>query len=128
MSADREVAILGVGMHPWGKWGRSFIEYGVKAARDAIQDAGINWSDVDYVSGGTSVRCGYDGYVAGSTFANALGFQGVQIASSYAACATGVTALSVARNQILTGGANVALVVGADTCLLYTSPSPRDRG
>ena len=29
-----EVAILGVGMHPWGKWGRNFVEYGVHAIHD----------------------------------------------------------------------------------------------
>ena len=37
----QEVAILGVGMHQWGKWGRNFVEYGVKAAEDALKDAGI---------------------------------------------------------------------------------------
>ena len=37
MSADREVAILGVGMHPWGKWGRNFVEYGVVAAQAAYE-------------------------------------------------------------------------------------------
>ena len=26
---SKEVAILGVGMHPWGKWGRNFAEFGV---------------------------------------------------------------------------------------------------
>ena len=31
---------LGVGMHPWGKWGRNFVEYGVVAARAALADAG----------------------------------------------------------------------------------------
>ena len=30
------VAILGAGMHPWGKWGRNFVEYGVHAARAAL--------------------------------------------------------------------------------------------
>lgn len=25
------VYILGAGMHPWGKWGRDFTEYGVAA-------------------------------------------------------------------------------------------------
>ena len=29
------VYILGAGMHPWGKWGRDFTEYGVVAARAA---------------------------------------------------------------------------------------------
>ena len=36
----KEVAVLGVGMHPWGKWGQSFVTYGVKAAQDALKDAG----------------------------------------------------------------------------------------
>ena len=26
------VYILGAGMHPWGKWGRNFVEYGLAAA------------------------------------------------------------------------------------------------
>jgi len=34
---DRSVAVLGVGMHPWGKWGRNFVEYGLAAARDALR-------------------------------------------------------------------------------------------
>lgn len=110
-----EIAVIGVGMHPWGKWGRNFVEYGVHAARAALGDAGLDWRDVDFVSGAVTVRCGYPGYVAGSTFARALGFTGAQVASSYAACASGATALSVARGQILSGAAEVALVVGADT-------------
>ncbi len=35
MPSDKEIAVLGVGMHPWGKWGRNFVEYGVHAARAA---------------------------------------------------------------------------------------------
>jgi len=110
-----EVAILGVGMHPWGKWGRNFVEYGVKAAQDALADAAVAWTDVDFVAGANTVRCGYPGYVSGSTFAQALGWPGVNVSSSYAACASGAQALSSARAQILAGAAECALVVGADT-------------
>jgi acetyl-CoA acetyltransferase len=109
------VAVAGVGMHPWGKWGRNFVEYGVAAARDALADAGIAWSDVDLVVGGETVRNGYAGYVAGSTFAQALGWNGATIATSYAACATGAQAIDTARARILAGLCEVALVVGADT-------------
>jgi acetyl-CoA acetyltransferase len=109
------IAVAGAGMHPWGKWGRSFVEYGVKAARDALADAGIPWSDVDLVVGGETVRNGYAGYVAGSTFAQAMGWNGARIATSYAACATGAQALDTARARILAGMSEVALVVGADT-------------
>ena len=102
-------------MHPWGKWGRPFTEYGVHAARAALADAGVAWTDVDLVVGGETVRNGYGGYVAGATFAQALGWNGARVATSYAACATGAQALDTARARILAGLCEVALVVGADT-------------
>ncbi|MDH2393514.1 lipid-transfer protein [Streptomyces sp. HNM0663] len=112
MSGD--IAVLGVGMHPWGKWGRSFVRYGVAAARDALADAGLEWRQVRSVVGADTVRCGYPGYVAGATFAQALGWQGARVASVYAACASGAQAIAAARAQILAGLADVVLVVGAD--------------
>jgi acetyl-CoA acetyltransferase len=112
---SNDVAVLGIGMHPWGKWGRSFASYGVHAARTALDDAGVAWPDVDLVVGGETVRNGYAGYVAGATFAQALGWNGARVATSYAACATGAQALDTARARILAGMCDVALVVGADT-------------
>jgi len=112
---NTEVAVLGVGMHPWGKWGRSFVSYGVHAARAALTDAGVSWEDVDLVVGGETVRNGYAGYVAGATFAQALGWNGASVATSYAACATGAQALDTARSRIRAGSSRVAVVIGADT-------------
>jgi len=112
---SNEIAILGVGMHPWGKWGHNFVQYGVAAAREALADAGVPWQDIKFVSGGATIRCGYPGYVAGATFAQALGWQGAEVNTSYAACASGSQALAAARNKILSGECEVALVVGADT-------------
>ncbi|MGW6143266.1 lipid-transfer protein [Streptomyces sp. NPDC055140] len=109
-----DVAVLGAGMHPWGKWGRGFVEYGTVAARAALADAGVDWRDVDSVVGADTVRGGYPGYVAGATFAKALGWQGARVASVYAACASGAQAVNAARTQILAGLADVVLVVGAD--------------
>ncbi len=115
MADDKRVAVAGVGMHPWGKWGRNFVEYGVAAARTALADAGIAWEDVDYVAGADTIRNGYPGFIAGATFAQALGWTGARVSSCYAACASGAAAISNARAQILAGLAEVALVVGADT-------------
>ncbi len=112
---SHDVAVLGVGMHPWGKWGRSFVSYGVHAARAALKDSAVSWEDVDFIVGGETVRNGYGGYVAGATFAQALGWNGARVATSYAACATGAQALDTARARILAGLSEVALVVGADT-------------
>ena len=46
-----EVAILGAGMHPWGKWGRSFIDYGVTAAR-----AGLARGDIVVALNGAEIK------------------------------------------------------------------------
>ena len=109
-----EVAVLGAGMHPWGKWGRSFVEYGAAAARAALADAGLEWQEIGSVVGAATVRGGYPGHVAGATFAKALGWRGARVASVYAACASGAQAVNTARAQILAGLADVVLVVGAD--------------
>jgi acetyl-CoA acetyltransferase len=124
----KEVVVLGAGMHPWGKWGRNFIEYGVHAARAALADAGIEWRDVQFVAGGDTVRNGYPGYVAGASIAQALGWSGAQVASTYGACATGAQAIDLARARILAGLCDVALVVGADAAPKgFFAPAGGDR-
>jgi acetyl-CoA acetyltransferase len=123
-----EVAVLGVGMHPWGKWGRNFVEYGVKAAREALTDAGLEWSQIQFVAGGETVRNGYPGYVAGASIAQALGWSGAQVASTYGACASGSQAIDTARAHILAGLCDVALVVGADAAPKgFFAPTGGDR-
>ncbi len=115
MSDDRDLVVLGAGMHPWGKWGRNFVEYGLVAAREALADADVAWRDIEFVAGADTIRNGYPGFVSGSTFSQALGWTGAQISSSYAACASGAQAVQSARAQLLAGFADVALVIGADT-------------
>jgi acetyl-CoA acetyltransferase len=128
MTASREVAVLGVGMHPWGKWGRNFVEYGVVAARAALADAGVGLDDVQFLAGADTMRNGYPGYVAGSTFAQALGWTGLPVSSAYGACASGAMAVQAARAQILAGFCDVALVVGADTAPQgFFGPAPGER-
>ncbi len=123
-----EIAILGAGMHPWGKWGKNFVEYGVKAARDALKESGVAWKDIQFVSGAATIRNGYPGQVAGATFAQALGWQGAEVNTSYAACASGSQALAAARAKILSGQCDVALVVGADTTPKgFLAPAKGDR-
>ncbi|MFJ8012470.1 lipid-transfer protein [Streptomyces sp. NPDC096339] len=123
-----DVAVLGAGMHPWGKWGRSFVEYGRAAARAALDDAGLDWTDVGSIVGADTMRSGYPGYVAGATFAQALGWQGARVTSVYAACASGAQAIGAARSQILAGLADVVLVVGADAAPKgFFAPAGGDR-
>ena len=125
---SEQVVVLGVGMHPWGKWGKPFAEYGVVAARAALADAGIEWTDVGYLAAGNTMRNGYPGYVAGSTLAQALGWSGIPVSSSYAACASGVVAIEAARARIQSGRADVAIAIGADTAPKgFFGPLPGER-
>ncbi|GAA5073202.1 lipid-transfer protein [Thermocatellispora tengchongensis] len=109
------VVVLGIGMHPWGKWGRPFLDYGLAAAREALADAGVEWPEIQYVVGADTIRNGYPGFVSGAAFAQALGWTGARVASCYAACASGAQALDIARTRILAGLCDLALVVGADS-------------
>ncbi|MFE3092877.1 lipid-transfer protein [Streptomyces sp. NPDC059248] len=126
--AGGDIAVLGAGMHPWGKWGHGFVRYGTAAARAALADAGVDWRRIDSVVGADTVRGGYPGYVAGATFARALGWQGARVSSVYAACASGAQAIATARAQILAGLADVVLVVGADAAPKgFFAPAGGDR-
>src|ERR1700739_1320774 len=109
------VYILGAGMHPWGKWGTDFTEYGMVAARAALAESGLDWPRIQFVAGADPIRNGYPGFVAGATFAQKLGWTGISVSSSYAACASGSQALQSARAHILAGFCDGALVVGVDT-------------
>ena len=64
MSPD-PLYILGAGMHPWGKWGHDFTEYGVVAARAALAEAGLDWRQIQLVAGADTIRNGYPGFIAG---------------------------------------------------------------
>ncbi|MBW2031879.1 MAG: thiolase family protein, partial [Deltaproteobacteria bacterium] len=40
----REVSIIGVGLHPWGKFrDKTFVEVGSVAVSNALKDADIEW-------------------------------------------------------------------------------------
>ncbi|MFF3555047.1 lipid-transfer protein [Streptomyces tsukubensis] len=126
--AAGDIAVLGTGMHPWGKEGRGFLHYGRVAARAALADAGLDWRDIGSVVGACTVRGGYPGYVAGASFARALGWQGARVTSVYAACASGAQAIATARAQILAGLADTVLVVGADAAPKgFFAPAGGDR-
>lgn len=110
-----EVVILGVGMHPWGKWPeRKFNEYGLAATRNALHDANLEWKDIQFVAAGITMYSGTPGLLAGSTLTEAMGWTGIPVINNFNACATGGYALDAARARILSGLCDIALCVGMD--------------
>ena len=108
------VAIAGVGMHPWGKWGRPFVEYGVHAARAALADAGIDPTEVDLIVLATATP--NRTFPATATqVQHALGCDGGAAFDVGAVCSGFLYAIGTADSMIRTGMATCALVIGAET-------------
>ena len=52
MSAVQRVAIIGVGLHPFGRFeGKSAMQMGVDAIFAAVADAGIEYRDIQAATG-----------------------------------------------------------------------------
>ncbi|HTN79941.1 MAG TPA: thiolase family protein [Acidimicrobiales bacterium] len=102
------VSIIGVGLHPFGRFEISGREMGLIAAREALADAGLTWSDIDFAAGGSR-----DGGHA-DALVSELGLTGVPFISVYNGCGTGGSALLTASQAIKSGAADIALAVGFD--------------
>ncbi|MDQ1515422.1 MAG: hypothetical protein QOE80_1252 [Actinomycetota bacterium] len=108
MSAP-EVAIVGIGIHPFGRHdGVSGRAMGVHAVREALGDAGVGWSDVDFAFGGSRDGGNADAMVAD------LGLTGLPFVNVRNGCATGGSALVAASNAIRAGAGDLGVVVGFD--------------
>jgi len=50
---NRELAIVGMGLHPWGKWpDKSMAEMGCYAITQALEDAHMKWRDIEAMACG----------------------------------------------------------------------------
>jgi acetyl-CoA C-acetyltransferase len=104
-----DVAIVGVGMHPFGRHGDvSALEMGAVAARAALADAGMKWTDIQYAIGGSFEVDNPDAVVA------FLGLTGIDFNNVYNGCATAGTALSLGVQAIRSGRYDRILVLGMD--------------
>ncbi len=110
----REVAILGVGMIPWGElWEKSLRKMTSEAGLAALDDAGVEKIDALYVgcmSSGLFVGQEH----LGSLVADYLGQVPVSATRVESACASGGAALRQGFLHIMSGLADVVLAVGVE--------------
>ena len=108
MSAP-EIAVVGVGLHPFGRYGDKLcLQMGAEAAQSALADAGAQWSDVQVAAVGSHVVSNPDAIVSW------LGLTGIPVRGVFNGCATGGTSLQVAAQSIRLGEADVAMAIGMD--------------
>jgi acetyl-CoA acetyltransferase len=108
MSRPPTVAVVGAGIHAFGRFDSSGLDLAEVAVRAALADAGVTWSDIDYAVGGSNVSGKPD------TLVGRLGLTGIPFATVRNGCATGGVALMNAAQALRAGDAELALVVGFD--------------
>lgn len=104
-----EVAIVGVGLHPFGRHGDKLcLQMGAEAAQSALADAGIDWAQVQTAYVGSYEVSNPDAVVGW------LGLTGIPVRGVFNGCATGGTSLQMAAQAIRHGEADIAMAIGMD--------------
>ncbi|OBG90488.1 acetyl-CoA acetyltransferase [Mycobacterium sp. E3251] len=109
MSSTPDIAIIGVGLHPFGRYeDRSALEMGAVAIGHALRDAGVEWSDVGSLYAG-SLEVANPEAVTGL-----VGMTGLPARATLSGCATGNSLLTLAARDVQLGEAEIAVGVGLD--------------
>ena len=104
-----DVHIVGAGIHPFGRHdGKTGLDQGVFAIHEALADAGVAWSDMQFAFGGSSAAGNADAVLP------RLGLTGVQFINVANGCATGGSAILSGYWAIKSGEFDLGLVVGFD--------------
>src|ERR1700693_230633 len=105
-----DVVILGIGIHPFGRFDASFQALGSEAARLALKDAGVEWKQIEFAY----LSRMYLPATSGARILKTLGCTGIPIVDVEAACASGGAALRQAVLAIRSGEADLGLVLGVE--------------
>ena len=109
---QREVVVLGVGLHPFGRFPEKELpQLAQGAVVEALKDARVRWKDVHIAYFG---HVYYQGMSLGEVTLRELGLTGIPIVNVENACSSGSTAFWQAYWGIATGVYDMALAFGAE--------------
>ena len=104
-----DVAIIGVGLHPFGRFeGKTAMEMGVDAIGAAVTDAGLDWRDIQFGVGGSWTVANPDAIVG------MVGLTGIPFTNVFNACATAASATKACADGIRLGDYDIGIAVGMD--------------
>ena len=104
-----DVAIIGVGLHPFGRFGdKTAFQMGADAVDLALTDAGVAWTDVQFAYGGSWEVAQTD------PLTGLLGLTGIPFMNVFNACATAASAIQQTANAIQAGIGDIGVAVGLD--------------
>jgi len=103
-----DVAIIGVGLHPFGRFDKTAMQMGAEAIQTALDDAGIEWKDIQFGVGGSYEVSNPDAVT------RLVGLTGIPFTDVFNACATAASATQVCADTIRLGKYDIGIAVGLD--------------
>ncbi|MEO6029556.1 MAG: transporter [Candidatus Binatia bacterium] len=112
----RDVAVVGLGMHPWGKFPDKSVQQLCRVAVDAaLKDAGVAWREIEAVAAASSRFSGGRGWgLNGNDVVDDMGATGIPVYNLSAGCAAGGNAFNIGTMLVASGQHDMVLVVGGE--------------
>src|SRR5947208_16476271 len=103
-----DVAIIGVGLHPFGRFDKTAMEMGAEAIQSALTDAGVDWKDIQFGFGGSYEVSNPDAVT------RLVGLTGITFTNVFNACATAASAIQQTADTIRLGKYDIGIAIGLD--------------
>src|ERR1700680_3720956 len=103
-----DVAIIGVGLHPFGRFEKTAMQMGAEAIQFALKDAGVKWKDIQFGFGGSHEVSTPDAVT------RLVGLTGITFTNVFNACATAASAIQQTADTIRLGKYDIGIAIGLD--------------
>lgn len=118
LSDLRPVYVAGIGFHRYQRLSDdSFVQLGLTAVREALNDSGIAWPEVDQAFTGTATI----GMAVSRPILTHLGATGIGMTQVENASASGSTAVRMAATAVASGTSDVSLALGVDKRIKFVN-------
>ena len=105
--SDRPVFVVGIGLHRYQRRSdATYVSLGLTAVREALGDAGIEWTDVEAAYTGTALL----GMGASRIMLSRLGATGIPMTQVENASASGSSSVAQACLEVASGRSDVCLL------------------
>ena len=105
---SNDVAIIGVGLHPFGRFEKTAMQMGAEAVQLALKDAGVDWKDIQFGFGGSYEVSNPDAVT------RLVGLTGITFTNVFNACATAASAIQQTADTIRLGKYDIGIAIGLD--------------
>jgi acetyl-CoA acetyltransferase len=107
-TSTSDVAIIGVGLHPFGRFDKTAMQMGADAIQLALKDAGVEWQDIQFGFGGSHEISNPDAVT------RLVGLTGITFTNVFNACATAASAIQQTADTIRLGKYDIGIALGLD--------------